>query len=161
MAERPEQRLILGRFLSRESPKCPGCRQTIDRAPAGECPQCGEVLALEVRSLRPTIWTQRRAILEVLAIAVTASTALWSALMALLWLWLTFRLGTGTANAEARLRGAILMGVPLVMGAAAAAVWMGRSRLLRARLWVRLATLAVVLAAAITALQIVAIRLRP
>jgi hypothetical protein len=138
---------LLDQFLARERPPCPGCKKTIESADGGECPLCGESLAVEVRSLRRIDWSGRGALPVLLAYIILGGAAVWAAFIgAVFWVAITL-LPAPSLPDRHRIEATLLVALSLFNGTAAVAIWVTRRRLLRARLWVRLATLGAAAAA--------------
>lgn len=128
---------VLLKLLATGSCKCPGCRKAIDRAVGWECPFCGEVLALEVKSKRQFRMSDKGAIPVWLAIALSTYQAGRCAFVAaMIWVasWSILRQGGLAAAPQGLVRMLAGVSVPaLMMLALAWVLWWIRRPLLRAR----------------------------
>jgi predicted RNA-binding Zn-ribbon protein involved in translation (DUF1610 family) len=142
---------VLDAFLTRTAPKCEACKAVLDHAVNGECPACGEIVALEVRSLRQPRWADRGAIPVSMAIGISVFIALRLTLVAGLIWYATYTVLRGTGIPMPPETRRVAFGVTAAAAAAlgiAVLVWLKRRALLRARLRIRIAVLLATLAEA-------------
>lgn len=141
---------LLERFLASEPSNCPGCRRPIARAPGGECPKCGELLSLEVKSLRQVRWTEPGAIPVAIALGALPYMTLYVGFIAGAWWWMLRRsqLPLRMVTPETWVFGAAVTVIASMNLVLTVVMWRNRRRLLRARLWVRVAAATAAIVAA-------------
>ena len=121
--------MFLDSFLNHQPSFCPGCRKQIDGTNTGECPRCGETLALEVRSTRQRRWSDLQS-LPILIVFVVSLTGAISQIPVMLFVWAQSR-GVVPPGPSLIAAHTVSLAVPTSI---AGWIFFARHRLLRARL---------------------------